>query len=188
MIKGERPTFSGKYYRTTEAMANPRFRDHIPLMIGGSGEKKTMRLAARFFDHLNIMAGFDDLPRKVAVVNERCEEIGRDPSTLETSMLVIAMIDENVTADAIPDNMKQRMVVGRRRSDRRPDQGQGLRRRRRRRDPEHADQHPGLPAGPDLGAGCRPDASRRGLILSLTWETTQPNDATIRASADYRNG
>jgi F420-dependent oxidoreductase-like protein len=112
MIKGERPTFSGRYYRTTEAMANPRFRDHIPLMIGGSGEKKTMRLAARFFDHLNIMAGFNDLPRKVAVLNERCEEVGRDPSTLETSTLVTAMVDDNVTADAIPDNMKQRMVAG----------------------------------------------------------------------------
>ncbi len=44
MLAGERPTFSGKYYRTVEAMANPRFRDHIPLMIGGSGEKKTIPL------------------------------------------------------------------------------------------------------------------------------------------------
>ena len=43
MLKGERPTFSGKWYRAKEAMANPRFRDHIPLMIGGSGEKKTFR-------------------------------------------------------------------------------------------------------------------------------------------------
>ena len=68
MLKGERPTFSGKYYRTQEAMANPRFRDHIPLMIGGSGEKKTIPLAARHFDHLNIIAGFDELPRKVEVV------------------------------------------------------------------------------------------------------------------------
>jgi len=112
MIKGERPTFSGKYYRTQEAMANPRFREHIPLMIGGSGEKKTMRLAARFFDHLNIMAGFDDLPRKVAVLNERCEEIGRDPSTLETSVLVTALVDENASADVIPEKMGQRMVAG----------------------------------------------------------------------------
>ena len=47
-------------------MANPRFRDHIPLMIGGSGEKKTIPLAAKHFDHLNIIAGFDELPRKVA--------------------------------------------------------------------------------------------------------------------------
>ncbi len=64
MIKGERPTFSGKYYRTEEAMANPRFRDHIPLMIGGSGEKKTIPLAAKYFDHLNVIAGFDELPQQ----------------------------------------------------------------------------------------------------------------------------
>jgi F420-dependent oxidoreductase-like protein len=112
MLKGERPTVDGKYYKTKEAMAEPRLRDHIPLMIGGSGEKKTIPLAARHFDHLNIIAGFDELPRKVAVVKERCEEIGRDPATLETSSLVIAIIDENVTADVIPDDFKQQAVFG----------------------------------------------------------------------------
>ena len=112
MIKGERPTFSGKYYRTQEAMANPRFRDHIPLLIGGSGEKKTIPLAARHFDHLNVIAGFDELSAKVKVVRERCEEIGRDPATLETSVLVTAMVDENVTEDFIPEELKQRMVFG----------------------------------------------------------------------------
>jgi len=112
MLKGDRPTFEGKYYRTKEAMAEPRFRDHIPLMIGGSGEKKTIPLAAKYFDHLNIIAGFDELPRKVQVVKERCEEIGRDPATLETSMLVIAILDENVTPDVVPDDFKQQAVVG----------------------------------------------------------------------------
>jgi F420-dependent oxidoreductase-like protein len=112
MLKGDRPSFEGKYYRTKEAMAEPRFRDHIPLMIGGSGEKKTIPLAAKYFDHLNIIAGFDELPRKVQVAKERCEEIGRDPATLETSMLVIAILDENVTPDLVPDDFKQQAVVG----------------------------------------------------------------------------
>jgi F420-dependent oxidoreductase-like protein len=112
MLAGERPTVTGKYYRTQEAMAEPRFRDHIPLMIGGSGEKKTIPLAAKEFDHLNIIAGFDELPRKVQVVRESCEKIGRDPATLETSMLVIAIIDENVTADVIPDDFKQQAAFG----------------------------------------------------------------------------
>jgi F420-dependent oxidoreductase-like protein len=112
MIKGERPTFSGKWYHTKEAMANPRFRDHIPLMIGGSGEKKTFRLAAQHFDHLNIIAGFDELPGKLAALKQRCEEVGRDPATLETSTMVTALIDENVSADVIPAEMGQRMVVG----------------------------------------------------------------------------
>ena len=112
MLAGERPTVEGKYYKTVEAMANPRFRDHIPLMIGGSGEKKTIPLAAKHFDHLNIIAGFDELSRKIDVVKQSCEAIDRDPATLETSMLVMAVIDENVTADLIPDDFKQNVVFG----------------------------------------------------------------------------
>ncbi len=112
MLKGERPTFTGKYYRTVEAMANPRFRDHIPLLIGGSGEKKTIPLAARHFDHLNLVSGFDEAPRKVAVVKEACEKIDRDPATLETSMLVTAFVDDKATSDLIPAEMSQRMVAG----------------------------------------------------------------------------
>ena len=81
-------------------------------MIGGSGEKKTIPLAAKHFDHLNIIAGFDELARKVDVVKQSCEAIDRDPATLETSMLVIAIIDENVTADLIPDDFKQQAVFG----------------------------------------------------------------------------
>jgi alkanesulfonate monooxygenase SsuD/methylene tetrahydromethanopterin reductase-like flavin-dependent oxidoreductase (luciferase family) len=56
-------------------------------------------LAAKYFDHLNIIATFDQLPQKVKVVRERCEEIGRDPATLETSMMVTAIVDENLTPD-----------------------------------------------------------------------------------------
>ena len=112
MLKGERPTFTGEYYKTVEAMANPRFRDHIPLMIGGSGEKKTIPLAAKHFDHLNIIAGVDELPRKLAVVKEACEKIDRDPATLETSMLVIAIIGEGISADMIPEDFRQQAVFG----------------------------------------------------------------------------
>lgn len=112
MLKGEHPTFTGKHYRVQDAMANPRFRDHIPLMIGGSGEKKTIPLAARHFDHLNVIAGFDELARKVDVVKQKCEEIDRDPASLETSMLIGALVGEGLSLDMVPDDFKQRMVVG----------------------------------------------------------------------------
>ncbi|HTQ21613.1 LLM class F420-dependent oxidoreductase [Mycobacterium sp.] len=112
MIKGERPTFSGKWYRAKEAMANPRYRDHIPLMIGGSGEKKTIPLAARHFDHLNVITGFDQLPRKVQVVRQQCEEIGRDPATLETSTLFTVLLDDSAKPDQLPPEQAQRLVVG----------------------------------------------------------------------------
>ena len=112
MIKGERVSFSGDYYRTVEAFAEPRYRDHIPLMIGGSGEKKTFGLAARHFDHLNIIAAFEELPGKVAALARRCEEVDRDPATLETSMLLTAVPDPKFTDAMVPDAMRGRMVVG----------------------------------------------------------------------------
>ena len=127
-------------------MANPRFRDHIPLMIGGSGEKKTIPLAARHFDHLNVIAGFDELADKVAVKNRLCEEIGRDPATLETSMLVTAMVDDNVTADVIPDAHETAHGRRQRRAGRRADQDERARRGHRRRDHQHADERAGIPA------------------------------------------
>lgn len=112
MLKGERPTFSGEYYHVTEAMANPRFRDHIPLLIGGRGEKKTIPLAARHFDHLNIIGGFDELPHKLSVVRAACEKIDRDPATLKTSMLATAIVDERATPDMIPADHSQNAVAG----------------------------------------------------------------------------
>lgn len=112
MIKGERVSFNGKYYRTIEAFAEPRLRDHIPLMIGGSGEKKTFGLAARFFDHLNIIASFAELPGKIEALARRCDEVDRDPATLETSMLLTAVPDATMTDDMLPAEMRGRMVVG----------------------------------------------------------------------------
>ena len=112
MLAGERPTFTGKHYRTQAAMAEPRFRDHLPLLIGGSGEKKTIPLAAKHFDHLNLTSGFDELRGKLDVINARCEDVGRDPATLETSMLVTAYVDDSATADAVPPERAQRMVAG----------------------------------------------------------------------------
>jgi F420-dependent oxidoreductase-like protein len=112
MIKGERVSFDGRYYRTLEAFAEPRLRDHIPLMIGGSGEKKTFGLAARFFDHLNIIASFDELPGKIEALARRCDEVDRDPATLETSMLLTAVPDATMTDDMLPAEMRGRMVMG----------------------------------------------------------------------------
>ncbi|MGH3525006.1 MAG: LLM class F420-dependent oxidoreductase [Mycobacterium sp.] len=112
MVKGEPSTFSGDWYTTESAIANPRYRDRIPVLIGGSGEKKTFSIAARYADHLNIIAGFDQLAGKLDALAERCDEAGRDRATLETSLLVTAMIDENAKPEQVPAEMSRRMVVG----------------------------------------------------------------------------
>ncbi|BBY89094.1 LLM class F420-dependent oxidoreductase [Mycolicibacterium tokaiense] len=112
MLEGEQVTHDGTYYRAKGAFANPRFRDHIPLMIGGSGEKKTIPLAVRHFDHLNVIAGFDDLTAKLDVVKARCEDIGRDPATLETSMLLTVVLDDNASLDDVPEARRVRAAIG----------------------------------------------------------------------------
>jgi alkanesulfonate monooxygenase SsuD/methylene tetrahydromethanopterin reductase-like flavin-dependent oxidoreductase (luciferase family) len=95
MTHGKRPSFSGKWYRTENAINEPRLRDHIPVMLGGSGEKKTFRLAAEYADHLNIIAPMDDLPNKLSALEERCAEANRDPATLETSCLLTVVVDDH---------------------------------------------------------------------------------------------
>ncbi|MEV0945067.1 LLM class F420-dependent oxidoreductase [Rhodococcus sp. NPDC049939] len=95
MLRGERPTFDGKWYHVESAINEPRLRDDLPILLGGGGEKKTFALAARFADHLNILCGVSDLPRKLDALEERCAEVGRDRSTLETSYQAFVFIDEN---------------------------------------------------------------------------------------------
>ncbi|BBH67749.1 putative luciferase-like oxidoreductase [Actinoplanes sp. OR16] len=117
MLRGEKGVLDGKWYTARGAMNNPRVRETIPVMLGGSGEQKTFRLAARFADHMNIICDVDDLPRKVAVLRERCEEIGRDPATLATSYLVMGLVGEDEQevkelGESIPEDRRNRAFLG----------------------------------------------------------------------------
>lgn len=103
MLRGQRPTVTGRWYRTQEAMNEPRYRDDVPVLIGGSGEKKTFALAARFADHLNMICGHSELPRKLDALAQRCQEQGRDRDTLETSYLAFVLMD--------PDGDKAREML-----------------------------------------------------------------------------
>ena len=87
MLRGERPTVDGRWYRTETAMNEPRLRDDVPVLLGGGGERKTFGLAARYAQHLNIICEPVDLPRKLDALAERCAEVGRDRATIETSFL-----------------------------------------------------------------------------------------------------
>lgn len=117
MLRDERPVFEGKWYRVHGAMNVPRFRDSIPIMLGGQGERKTFRLAARYADHMNIITSIDELPRKVQVLHQRAEEIDRDPATLKSSFLTsVALVASKAEADAVleklPEERRGRAFVG----------------------------------------------------------------------------
>lgn len=112
MIEGSRPTFSGRHYKVANATAEPRFRERIPLLIGGSGEKKTIPLAVEHFDHFNIVAPIDMLAGKVEAVRQRCEIVGRDPGTLETSALLTVALNDGPEPGEVSPDVSNRMLVG----------------------------------------------------------------------------
>ena len=117
MLRGEEPTFSGTWYRVEKAMNNPRLRPSIPIMLGGGGEQKTFRLAALHADHMNIICNIQDIPRKIAALRQRCEEVGRDPQTLPTSFLaMVVMMEDGDRArsflDRVPPDRRDRVFVG----------------------------------------------------------------------------
>ncbi|WP_088318048.1 LLM class F420-dependent oxidoreductase [Kineosporia sp. R_H_3] len=117
MLRGENPTYDGQWYHVQNAMNEPRLRPTIPVMLGGSGEQKTFRLAALFADHMNIICDKQDIPRKLAALAQRCEEAGRDPGTIETSYLAFVFITENAAQAEgflaqVPPERRARIFAG----------------------------------------------------------------------------
>ena len=117
MLRGEPATFEGKWYTARGAMNNPRVRPKVPIMLGGGGEKKTFRLAARFADHMNIICDVADLPQKVSALRQRCEEADRDPATLPTSYLTMGLVGETEQevkemAELVPADRRNRVFLG----------------------------------------------------------------------------
>jgi F420-dependent oxidoreductase-like protein len=92
MLRGEQPTLSGKWYQVHEAMNHPAPLSRIPVMIGGGGERKTLRLVAQYADESNLICSPDEIPRKLEVLAEHCANLGRDRSEITVSYLTTACI------------------------------------------------------------------------------------------------
>ena len=84
MFSEERPSFEGRHYRIDRALNSPRPLQPggPPILVGGGGEKRTLRIAARFADITHWFGSLDDLKRKSEVLAGHCEAVGRDPSTI----------------------------------------------------------------------------------------------------------
>ena len=85
MLRGERPSLAGKHYRVSDAMNEPPAVSRIPVMIGGGGEKKTLRMVAQYADESNLICSPEDLPRKLDALAEHCQQLGRDRSEITVS-------------------------------------------------------------------------------------------------------
>ncbi|HEX7323426.1 MAG TPA: LLM class F420-dependent oxidoreductase [Mycobacterium sp.] len=85
--------YTGRHYRLAETICEPQPVRRPPIMIGGGGEKKTLRLAAQYADVWNrngTVLRPDDLERKVNVLHRHCEALGRDPAEIRKTVGLFA--------------------------------------------------------------------------------------------------
>ncbi len=108
MFTRERPSFEGSHYRIEEALNSPRpIQDGGPkILVGGGGERRTLRLAARYADMTNWFGTLDELRHKNEVLEQHCEAEGRDPSTiLRTVMAPFVLVRDDREAQATLDRL-----------------------------------------------------------------------------------
>lgn len=93
MLRGEKVTFAGKHYQVTDAVNSPAPLSRIPIMIGGNGEKKTLRMVAQYADESNLASGgADEIPRKLDALAAHCERLGRDRSEIKVTKLTMVCL------------------------------------------------------------------------------------------------
>ena len=100
LLDGERVAeHTGKAYSMKDALVEPKpVQPRLPIMIGGSGPKKTLRTLAKYGDQWNTSGTLDELRAKDAILRERCEEIGRDPDTIERTVTIDLVIRDSRAA------------------------------------------------------------------------------------------
>ncbi|GAA2757576.1 TIGR03560 family F420-dependent LLM class oxidoreductase [Actinopolymorpha rutila] len=94
MFTEDTPSFSGKYYQINEAFNVPRpvTPGGPPVMIGGSGEKRTLRLVAEYGDASNIFGDLATVRHKLDVLERHCADVGRDPAEITKTKLCTMVI------------------------------------------------------------------------------------------------
>lgn len=82
----------GRYVTLPETTCYPRPLHPVPIIVGGSGERRTLRIVAEQADACNLPAAEADLPRLIAVLHQHCEDVGRHPAEVEVTVLDVPVI------------------------------------------------------------------------------------------------
>jgi F420-dependent oxidoreductase-like protein len=89
MFTEQTPSFHGRHYRIDSVLNNPKpIRGRIPILIGGGGEKRTLRLVAQYGDACNLFGDPDAVRHKLDVLERHCADVGRDPAEITKTILL----------------------------------------------------------------------------------------------------
>jgi F420-dependent oxidoreductase-like protein len=107
-----RSTFKGRYYQLHDAPLDPKpvQKPHPDVMIGGGGERVTLRIVARQADHWNVWGGPRVLAAKGAILDEHCAAVGRDPKSITRSAnMTLLITDQKAEIDRLAETVATRM-------------------------------------------------------------------------------
>lgn len=109
MFREGSATFQGRHFKADGALNNPRpLRGDIPIVIGGSGERKTLRLVARYADGCNLFGDVERVRHLLSVLESHCTAIDRDPAEItKTRMSTVAIAPTHEQALAKVDQMRR---------------------------------------------------------------------------------
>jgi alkanesulfonate monooxygenase SsuD/methylene tetrahydromethanopterin reductase-like flavin-dependent oxidoreductase (luciferase family) len=120
----ERFSFTGEHFRLRDAMAEPKpLQDPLPLWVGGSGERRTLRIVAEHADGWNtFLMAEDEYRHKLDVLAGHCADVGRDPEDIRRQVVIRAILGETeaeaeerlreAAGDRDVDEFRQGFVVG----------------------------------------------------------------------------
>jgi F420-dependent oxidoreductase-like protein len=99
LLDGEQVTHEGAAYHMRDALVAPRpIQAHLPILIGGSGPKRTLRIVAQHADAWNTAGTLDEVRPRLAVLAEHCAAVGRDPATIQLTASFPIVIREDEAA------------------------------------------------------------------------------------------
>jgi F420-dependent oxidoreductase-like protein len=109
--------FTGRHFQLAETLCSPQpvAKPHPPILLGGMGERKTLRLVAQYADACNLFArmGQDTLRRKLDVLKGHCEKLGRDYTEIEkTTLNTVRLTGGKQTAQDVVDDFRSQAALG----------------------------------------------------------------------------
>jgi F420-dependent oxidoreductase-like protein len=115
-------SFNGKYYQINNAYCNPKpiQKPSPPIMVGGSGERKTLKIVAKYADACNLFGSAETIKRKLNILKEHCKSVGRDYNSILKTKLGVIVVDDNKemaktrvqqTFKGIPDEQINEFVI-----------------------------------------------------------------------------
>ncbi len=96
LFNNPRTTFQGRYYQLHDAPLEPKpVQQPLPLLIGGGGEQRTLRIAARYASEWNVWGTPELLAHKGRILDRYCEELGRDPRSIRRSAQALLVMSDD---------------------------------------------------------------------------------------------